>query len=241
MATYNVERQPVGTQVVKRANDSWRVDATVFEAMGMLEPDVEKRAQHLTEIGSDSERGQALRAKLTKAFHDTAWQFQTCGAEMNQFYRSEAIYLDDEPTTTREPRYLVDKDLYYTRGTIPGMRLPHAWISTKNIGFSLSTQDLAGKGRFTLFTGIGGKDVWTQAAATACKKLSGLDVRVFSIGWGQDYLDAQNSWQEVCGVEDDGAVLVRPDRVVCWRARQRLASEIASEKLKHVLRAVLGW
>ncbi|KIY00306.1 uncharacterized protein Z520_03991 [Fonsecaea multimorphosa CBS 102226] len=241
LATYNAERQPVGAQVVKRANDSWRIDQEVFEAMGMLEPTVEKRAEILAEMESDSKRGRALRGKLDKAFHNTAWQFQTCGAEMNQFYRSRAIYIDDEPAGAREPKHPVDRDLYYARGTIPGMRLPHAWLATKSLDHDLSTQDLAGHGCFALFTGIGGKSVWTKAATDASEKFPGLKIRVFGIGWGQDYLDAMHTWRDVRGVEEDGAVLVRPDRFVCWRTSKSMNVQAAAEKLERVIKAVLCW
>lgn len=161
---------------------------------------------------------------------------------MNQFYQSSAIYPDDEPEgRDTTPRYNPDKDLHYTQGTTPGMRLPHAWLCTRIPGPLISTQDLAGKGRFTLFTGIGGKESWSHAAAKVVERMKGLKVEVFSIGWCQDYEDRYYQWEDKRGVEEDGAVLVRPDRFVCWRYPKRIDDvQEAADKVERVLRSVLG-
>jgi hypothetical protein len=44
---------------------------------------------------------------------------------------------------------------------------------------------------------------------------------VVSIGADCDYEDPFGDWARASGVEDDGAVLVRPDQFVAWRARSR--------------------
>jgi hypothetical protein len=190
-------------------------------------------------MGEDSAGGRALRTELLQAIALTKYQFSALGCEMNHFYQSDAIYLEDEDPRTRTPTYHTDKDMYYTKGTIPGMRLPHAWLNTMTFGTMISTQDLAGKGRFTIFTGIGGKEVWMKAAVAASQAITGLDIAVFSIGWGQDYVDMDNTWTQVRGVEDDGAVLVRPDRFVCWRSQRQTGSDAACTKLMTVLKKVL--
>ncbi|KAH6974715.1 FAD binding domain-containing protein [Ilyonectria destructans] len=239
--TYNTERQPVGQQVVKRANDSWRIDLKLFAAMGMHEPDLEKRRAIVKDMEEDSQRGRELRTELREAISRTREQFASVGCEMNHLYQSDAIYIEDEGPDSRTPVYAAEKDTYYTKGTIPGMRLPHAWLATEVLDTIISTQDLAGHGRFTLFTGIGGNEVWTQAATAASASIPGLKIAVFSIGWGQDYLDTDNEWDKLKGVDEDGAVLVRPDRFVCWRAQKRLGENEAASKLTLVLNKILSW
>lgn len=207
----------------------------------MAEPDIEKRRGHVHTLGEDSAHGRKLRTELQEAFSHTEEQFSAAGCEMNHLYRSTAIYIEDEDERTWEPVYAAEKDMHYTRGTIPGMRLPHVWLVDKASGDITSTQDLAGKGQFTLFTGIGGTKSWELAAAAAEKEVPGSKIAVFTIGWNQEFLDTEGTWTKLRGVEDDGAVLVRPDRFVCWRSRGRADSEATSDKLTLVLKSVLGW
>jgi hypothetical protein len=238
--TYNTERQPVGQQVVTRANDSWRIDRRFFSAMGMDERDLTKRKAHARALEEDSPLGRNMRAELQEAFRQTEQQFSAAGAEMNHFYRSQAIDINDEGVDTREPVYESDRDLHYTKGTIPGMRLPHAWLVERMTGDLVSTQDLAGKGRFTLFTGIGGAETWSRAAAAAQQDIHGLTITVFTIGWNQQYLDTEGTWNQVKGVEEDGVVLVRPDRFVGWRSQRRLDPDAALDRLCRALKKILA-
>jgi hypothetical protein len=63
---------------------------------------------------------------------------------------------------------------------------------------------------------------------------------VHSIGHGQEWEDVYYDWTKVRGVEDDGAVLVRPDRFVAWRCRQAISTEEGCEaKLLRVMRDAL--
>ena len=241
--SYNSERQPVGTQVITRANDSFRLDLNLFAALGMLFPDLDQRKQHLASLFSPTEAGTELRETLKAAFKAAKYQYLAFGGEMNHFYRSNAIYSRDEPEACQTGPTYRDKDWHYEVGTIPGMRLPHAWLVTPTHG-RISTHDLAGKGRFTIFTGTAGKPIWSDAAADTCKKFPGLELRVYSIGLRQDYGDTSYMWADACGVEESGAVLVRPDRFVCWRceSKEKLASMgEAAETLGKVLGVVLGF
>jgi hypothetical protein len=238
--SYNFERQPVGKQVVTRANDSWQIDLRFYAAMGMTELDVQKRRALIKALGEDSEGGRELRTELQQASALTQHQFSALGAEMNQFYRSDAIYSQDEGPDTQEPVY-ADKDMRYERGTLPGMRLPHAWLANTGLDTVVSTHDLAGKGRFTIFTGIGGKETWEKAATAASQRIPHFGIAVVSIGWGQEYVDTDNTWAKVRGVDEAGAVLVRPDRFVCWRSQRPVNLEEAASKLNMVLRKILGW
>ena len=166
---------------------------------------------------------------------------------MNQHYSSSAIYSADEPPSSSpssDPafdRERQDPTLYHTPSTIPGRRLPHAWLNAAVPSASeapVSTIDLAGHGHFTLLTGIGGA-CWKIAAQKLSNEL-GVEIKAYSIGWGQDWEDGYFEWAGLRGVGEDGCVLVRPDRFVAWRAKERLAEEEAGEKLATVMRSILG-
>jgi putative polyketide hydroxylase len=94
----------------------------------------------------------------------------------------------------------------------PGTRAPHVWL--RRSGQDVSTIDLFGR-LYVLLTGAKG-DAWIDAI----KALPGARVDTFRIGEGGDLEDPDNRWTTAYGVTESGAVLVRPDGFVAWRAKQ---------------------
>lgn len=153
---------------------------------------------------------------------------------MNQRYTSTAIHVADRgdmPAFDRDPLE------HYHATTWPGARLPHVWLCETVMPSKLiSTIDLAGKGRFVLFTGIGGEG-WKTAAATVTSNL-GVPVDAYSIGYSQDYRDVYLDWTRIRGVQESGCVLVRPDYFVVWRSEQWNVK--SAEQLASVVKSVLS-
>jgi putative polyketide hydroxylase len=141
-------------------------------------------------------------------------------------YRSTAVVADapPEPDTT----LLVDE----LRGQ-PGTRVPHAWVRRGEE--RVSTLDLVGTG-FTLLTGDGGSG-WVAAAASASAAL-GIPISAYRVGPHGDVIDADGQWAAVTGLESDGAVLVRPDDFVGWRADDMPAEP--GKALQEALSAILS-
>ncbi|MYV49618.1 FAD-dependent monooxygenase [Streptomyces sp. SID2888] len=107
----------------------------------------------------------------------------------------------------------------------PGSRLPHQWLTRD--GERVSTLDLVDY-RFTLLAGPRG-DRWVKA----------LDQVPARIGVPVDaHVIDEDAWSRGVGVEDSGAVLVRPDGFVGWRA-DSLAAE-PEAVLGDVLSSLLG-
>ena len=198
----------------------------------MLEPDVSVRRERFAELAASTPEGAARRKRFSAGVKGTESEFHGVGIEMNQRYASGAVYLDDES----ERLSLSEEVLKYDITTYPGSRLPHAWLNTRVPGTQISTIDLAGNAKFCLLTGIGGER-WKHAAGVVGKDL-GIEIAVFSIGWKQDYEDVYGDWAKRSGIEESGCVLVRPDRFVCWRAKEVV--EDCETKLKVVLSRVLG-
>jgi hypothetical protein len=189
--------------------------------MGLLEKDIETRKNAFAELSKDSCEGRERRLAFQKALHRTKYEVQGLGIEMNQRYIDPlaAVYIDDEDMMS-PPGFAKDPVLYYQPSnlTYPGCRVPHAWLNTTVPAKRISTIGLTGHGKFTLLTGIGGRKAWAQAAAKVMENLQ-VPIVVYSIGYLEDYEDVYLDWTRLREVEENGAVLVRPDRVVGWRSK----------------------
>lgn len=228
--TYTEERAPVAKQIVTRANQSGREFGALFEALGLEEgQSAEEMNAAIASRKDASPEGAAKRAKVKEAMDLKNYEFNAHGVELGQRYTSACVVSDGrEPTPN--PR---DPELYYEACTDPGVRLPHAWVG--NWLEKHSTHDLAPYTRFTLLTGTTGAP-WEHAAHVAAERL-GIDVETVVIGPDRDITDLYFDWTRVRGTEEDGAILVRPDKHIAWRI-DRLPPDPA-EQLTAALSAVL--
>lgn len=153
--------------------------------------------------------------------------------ELARNYRSGAIVEDGTPV----PEQTDDPDLYYHPSTRPGSALPHGWLVRRQVGPMKSTLDLAGKGKFHIFSSHGGQ-AWQEAARKVSEK-TGIEISVTLIGTGLDYEDAYLDWSKVRGINDNGCVLVRPDLIVGWRCAQMPTDP--NTALLQVMNRILGW
>lgn len=232
--SFSVERQPVGQAVIMRANQGLRDHMGWIQAMGMMDPDREERTKVLAEFDDPGPTGRKRRQAFQKGVEDTILEVNGLGIEMNQDYSSSAaVYLDDEGPPPPPPENPVTQ---LQISTYPGRRMPHAWLNKRVPENKTSTIDLAGHGRFCLLTGPGGQ-VWKDAAEKVGKAL-GVEIKTYSIGWRQDWEDVYFDWAKRREVEEDGCVLVRPDRFVAWRSKETIPD--ADAKLEKVMRRVLS-
>ena len=231
LETYSHERAPVAKQIVLRANKSSREFGQFFEVLGLAEAETEaEMREQIEERKAATPRGAAKRAALVQAMELKNYEFNAHGVELGQFYDSTAVVSDGStrPEPTRDP------ELYYEPSTVPGSRLPHAWVG--DAARKLSTLDLAPYTRFTLITGIAGEP-WATAAAAVAADL-GVPLETVVIGPGREVTDLYYDWARVREVEEDGALLVRPDKHIGWRS-MTLPQEPERE-LRAALAALLG-
>lgn len=216
--SYTAERQPVGAEIVRVANDAFRNHLAIWKCLGVMDQNGKEVADAL--MGA---AGAKARNEFREAMHKTVYELQTLGAlltavchqakrgigtEMNQLYQSNAILSSDEAASFQ---HTVDPITHYDVSTYPGKRLPHVWLTTPIPSALISTHDLAGKGKFTLFTGPSSAvSSWISAARQAGESM-GIGIECYSVGIGGDYNDCYSDWSSISGIEEDGCILVRPE------------------------------
>lgn len=110
----------------------------------------------------------------------------------------------------------------------PGSRAAHVML--ERAGERLSTLDIF-NGQWALLVGPNGEG-WQEAAA-AIKAADAFALQCYRIASDGKLRDVDNRWGTVYEVNSDGAVLVRPDGFIAWRAQG------TSEHPNTVLRDVL--
>ncbi len=208
--SYGVERRPVGLRNVDWAMFTALNHGVLDAGMGFspLQTPAQRHA-NFAAFFADTPMGATRRARAAEIFATQRAEFQAHDIELGYAYEDGALCPDGSPGPVRDPfggRYVAT--------TRPGHRLPHAWLVER--GTRLSTLDLAGaSSHFVLITGPAGGP-WRDAAERAFAMVD-VPLRVVTIG-DADCADLDGRWREVCGVDDAGALLVRPDQHVAWRS-----------------------
>jgi 2-polyprenyl-6-methoxyphenol hydroxylase-like FAD-dependent oxidoreductase len=145
--------------------------------------------------------------------------------EMGYIYRSSAVIPEDanDARVHENPRE--------SKGR-PGTRAPHVWLG--HDGQQISTLDLFGR-NFTLLGGAE-SNAWCECGEEASKKL-GIDLDVHRVG-ADGLTDPPCGFLSAFGIDPTGAVLVRPDGFVAWRAKTSHGASVA--KMESALSTVLS-
>ena len=144
--------------------------------------------------------------------------------EMGYIYHSDAIVPEDRNDTRVHDNPRESK-------AQPGTRAPHVWLQRR--GERISTLDLFNR-NFALLAGPEG-NAWTEAARDGAKLL-GIDLDVHKIG-ENGLADPFGVCTSAYGISPSGAVLVRPDGFVAWRAKTGDGASV--ERIKSVLARLL--
>lgn len=232
LESYSQERVPVAEEFVPAAFGAMQYYEQVVQALNpTMSPQPTVAAAEFAALKSD-EVGQAKRRQqLQDAIAGTYRIYDCPGIEMNQRYSSCAVAA---PAGEDPPAFARDRELYYQPTSFPGARLPHAWLFRNER--KVSSLYVCGNGQFTLLTGNSGAR-W-RAIAEAVSKDLGVPIKVVTIGLGQDYQDFYGDYARISEVEESGALLVRPDVYIGWRAKS--CGETAHADLIAALSAILG-
>lgn len=229
--TYNDERQPVAEQIVKRAIKSLDDFPPILKAMGLLDTqDPKQMLKNMDALSDETQEAAARREALHAAIAASDYVYNSHGVELNQRYTSSAVVPDGSPAED----FRRDKELYHQASSRPGANVPHAWLSKE--GSRISTIDLCGKGKFTILTGVTGRK-WAEIAAAVGKAID-IEIDVHPVGIGQTYEDPYGDFAAMTETAEDGALLVRPDLLVGWRAQSLTAT--SQQDLMDAMTALLS-
>jgi 2-polyprenyl-6-methoxyphenol hydroxylase-like FAD-dependent oxidoreductase len=115
----------------------------------------------------------------------------------------------------------------------PGARAPQVWL--ERAGRRVSTLDLS-TGAFVLLAGPRG-EAWRVAARAVAAGFPGLKLEAHRVG-GDGLADPEGRFAAAFGITPSGAVLIRPDGYVAWRAKAGRFGRRAM--LRGVLRSLLS-
>jgi 2,4-dichlorophenol 6-monooxygenase len=240
--TYETERKPVAESNCRRSIENQHEMDAINEAVALRSADMQKAhgfmegrafrslpqktqlrmAENMTRVGlrkirwldDPGARGQKLRAKLRAAAAEQKAHFGGAhGIDLGYRYNGSLAF--DCAVSDSE---LSHSDLEYKPSTVPGTRVPHAWL--ERAGELCSSLDLFDYGALALWVAPAWREEWQQALSVA-QPLLRAPVRLISVGDGDDAdaVPVDGRWAERSGVETSGAMLVRPDGHVIWRSR----------------------
>lgn len=191
LGTYEAERIPVARN---NAHQSLTNAIKLVELPAALGIDAEPTTECLHASLADSSKADQIAAAVELQRE----HFDLFGLQLGYVYGEGALVPEGPPSEPGSP-----SDFEPTAR--PGARLPHAWLA--EVG-GTSTLDLVPIARPVLFT-FGKHDRWAA-------EVGDTETTVIRVGVDTPALDL---WRTVCEVGVDGALLVRPDQHVAWRAR----------------------
>ncbi|WP_208024397.1 FAD-dependent monooxygenase [Amycolatopsis pithecellobii] len=194
--TYEAERKPVAEYNSRQV----MLNTERMQDTGWLTSD----PSVLSDIELPS--GEQARRRFAEAIPAQREQIHSQGQQFGRIYTSRAVVPDG--TTAVESG--VER---YHPTSHPGARLPHVWL-TGGAG-RLSTVDLTGHGFVLLSRGPG--TGWATAAKQVSARLN-VPIEAYELGEGGDLCPDDPRDLEVLEIPPAGAVLVRPDSHVGYRA-----------------------
>lgn len=219
--SYEPERRPVTANNVKRSVENALNTLGFGYQLGLnAEAGVEANWKQLQRLWSGRPEDADHRRAALKLIATQSMEFNEHNVEYGYSYTSSAVVNDDAAAPAQ-----VDPIRIYTPSTRPGAPLPHADIDDAD-GVSKPLMSLVKPGHFLLIAGEDGR-AWCDAAKGVAKDL-GIPLGAVTIGHIEgDYRDPRSAWIRQREISAQGAVLIRPDRVVAWRSKGAAKSPTA--------------
>ena len=214
--SYEAERKPVAELNAEQAT----LNTKRMQETGWLSDRFDLAAIELP-------AGAELRAAIAEAVPRQREQLHSQGQQFGTIYESSAVVPDGRPPVRST---IAD----YRMTSTPGARAPQAWLMTPD-GQRRQTLDLIDEG----FVLLAAEDGAGWIAAAAALRLRELKLSAYRVAEDGDLAFAdEGSFGQSFEVERGGAVLIRPDGHVGFRARD-LPGDPA-EALRGALARILG-
>lgn len=217
LESYEAERQPIAffnsAQSLRNARTSRRSPESPE-----VEADLGRRGTTTVRSGQLSATDPEDRGRLEMLEHASS-----LGQELGFAYEGSPVIVADG---SERPDILVH---HYTPNACPGARAPH--VVVEHDGQEQSILAVFDQ-RVSLVTLPGGQ-VWRDAAGE-----SDAGVALVTVGAEQEYRADEDEVSRLYGIEQTGAVLVRPDGHVVFRAAR--ATDDPAGDLRHALAVMTG-
>ena len=210
--TYEPERRPVDQRNCQRSLENAVNHFATGAAVGISpENSPEENMERLRRICSGRPEDAEQRSSVLRGMRAQSMEFSELNVEYGYSYESAAVVPDGT-----EPPTAIDDIRVYEPSTRPGAPLPHAWIEDE-VGERRPIKDLVAPDRFLVIAGEDGGS-WCEAA-NELASAAGLPLDAVRIGHlDGDLYDPRSAWVRHREIQSDGAILVRPDRFIAWRA-----------------------
>jgi 2,4-dichlorophenol 6-monooxygenase len=229
--SYHPERFPAFARNVSRSIENALNHLELVDALGIrasITP--EECRQNVRQLWQQGPEGDVRREKVARAMATQSMEFKEHNVEFGFRAVSSAVVPDGSP----EPAAIDDVRLYQP-DTRPGSPLPHAWVERSGKGVAL--RQVAPPSAFTLIAGEDGAAWCTAARDVAAQR--GVELVALRVGHAEgDWLDPRLAFLRVREFGREGAILVRPDRVIAWRSMGGVADPV--KELGAVLDRVLA-
>ncbi|KAL4922803.1 FAD binding domain-containing protein [Aspergillus aurantiobrunneus] len=206
--TYEEERRPIALRVAQTSLSNLRNHALAMDrALGIDpgQPVEENIASFNAYFDKAHPAHQRTRDTVLAAQKVLDSEFHAPGGETGWFYKSANIHNEDHGGQITETG---EFDIYtYHPSTTPGHHMPHFWIA-KN-GVRKSVRDLLRRDKFVLFARSARWEIYkSEVDEIHTEILDGKD---------SNWRDEENRWGLLPGLDENQALLVRPDGIIAWR------------------------
>lgn len=201
--SYQAERRPTVAWYTAHSLENANRHPPIAEALGFTD-DENEGYRSLGVFVSDTPEGAAMRERVRAEVAHNAHDYSQLGVEAGYHYSAGALVPDGTPVPGDDADPVTFHDT-----SRPGHHLPHAWLKT-GTGAPVSSHDLIEPTGLTLLTSAAAAQQWREIVATVGGVMP-IVVRAIA--------DDDSAWTAAREVGADGALLVRPDRKVAWRAR----------------------
>lgn len=225
--SYETERRPAAQRNVDWALFTFSNHQLTGSAIGLVAGDIERSRANFEALLADTFDGETRRNRFREVMKQHSTEYQANDLEIGVQYESGAFISDGTLSLVRDPT-----GRQYIPTTRPGARLPHAWLERD--GQPVSTLDLVPCDGFLLLIDRESKLV-AQVLEIAAAYSIRVDVVI--INDGAAVSDPRQEWHRIKEIGEGGAVLIRPDQIVAWRAIS--ASDCTSQALRVALEIIM--